>query len=30
MWVQIGNFTCICGETVHEPLIIDEGPLGED
>lgn len=30
MWVQIGNFPCICGETVPAPLIIDEGPLGED
>jgi len=30
MWVQIGDFSCICRKTVPAPLIIDEGPLGED
>jgi len=30
MWVQIGAFPCICGTTVPAPLMIDDGPLGED
>jgi hypothetical protein len=30
MWVQIGNFPCICGKIVPAPLMVEEGPLGED
>ena len=30
MWVQIGNFSCICGAIVPAPLMIDQGPLGEE